>query len=206
MIGLLGRKKGMASIFDDNGKRIAVTVLEVGPCPVIQVKTPDKDKYKSLQLGFEPIRPKLVNSPLKGHFDKAGVVPYRILREFKDFDGEYKSGDELNIDLFKTGDIVHVTGTSKGRGFTGVVKRYGFSRPNQSHGTHEQFRGPGSIGQASYPARVWPGKRMAGRMGGVSVTVKNLCIIKIDTDKGLMMVKGAVPGAPGGVVRIRKVG
>jgi len=205
MIGLLGRKKGMASIFDD-GKLTAVTILEVGPCPVVQIKTAQRDRYNALQLAFEPVRPKLANRPLIGHFERAGVEPYRVLVEFRNFSGDYKPGDVLNVGLFESGDVVDITGISKGRGFAGVVKRYGFSCPPQSHGTHEQFRGPGSIGNASYPGRVWPGKRMPGRMGGNRITVKNLRVLKIDTEKGMMLVKGAIPGAPGGLVRIRKSG
>ncbi len=205
MIGLLGRKKGMASIFDD-GKLTAVTVIEAGPCPVVQVKTPERNKYSALQLAFDPVRSNLANKPRSGHFEKAGVKPHRILVEFRDFEGDHKPGDVLKVDLFETGDRIDVTGISKGRGFAGVIKRYGFKSPGQTHGTHEQFRGPGSIGNASYPARVWPGKRMAGRMGNKRVTVKNLRVIKIDSDKGLMMVKGAIPGAPGGLIRIRKTG
>jgi len=134
------------------------------------------------------------------------VEPHRILREFRNFTGEHKPGDVLQVDLFKPGDLVNVTGVSKGRGFAGVIKRHGFSRPGQTHGTHEAFRGPGSIGAASFPARVWPGQKMPGRMGGKRFTVKNLVVIKVDPDSGLMMVKGAVPGAPGGIVNIRKVG
>ncbi|NQU05691.1 MAG: 50S ribosomal protein L3 [Calditrichaeota bacterium] len=206
MIGLLGRKKGMASVFVHDGKQIAVTVLEVGPCPVVQVKTTERDKYNSIQLAFDPIRPKLVNRPASGHFESAGVIPHRLLREFRDFEGEYKAGDVLKADIFKDGDIVHVTGVSKGRGFAGVIKRHGFTRPNQSHGTHEAFRGPGSIGQASYPARVWPGKRMPGRMGGARVTIKNLPVVKVDVEKSLIMVKGAVPGPPGSYISLRKAG
>ncbi|MCF7810354.1 50S ribosomal protein L3 [bacterium] len=206
MIGLLGRKKGMASIFTPNGGQIPVTVLEAGPCPVVQVKTVERDKYKAVQLAFDPIRPKLVNRPLTGHFEKANLEPHRLLKEFRDFEGDYNSGDVLKADIFKDGDIIHVTGISKGRGFAGVIKRHGFSRPNQTHGTHEAFRGPGSIGQASYPARVWPGKKMPGRMGGTRVTVKNLFIMKVDADKGLILVRGAVPGAPGSYVSLHKAG
>ncbi len=205
MIGLLGRKKGMAAVFED-GRHTAVTVLEVGPCPVVQVKTSDRDSYNAIQLAFEPIRPKLVTKPRAGHFGKSGVEPHRVLSEFRDFSGDYKPGDILKVDLFEPGDTVHVTGVSKGRGFTGVVKRYGFKTPNQTHGTHESFRGTGSIGAGSSPARVWPGKKMPGRMGGVRVTTKNLKVLRVDSENGLMVVKGAVPGATGGLIRIRKAG
>ncbi len=195
----------MSAVFDELGRQIPVTLLEVGPCPVIQVKTEKTDEYSALQLAFDEVRPKVLNKPKLGHLKKAKAGNYRRLREFRNFDGDYKTGDVIKVaDLFKTGDMVTVTGVSKGRGFTGVIKRHNFSRPGQTHGTHEAFRGPGSIGQASYPARVWPGKKMPGRMGGVSVTVKNLRIIRIDADKGLMIVKGAVPGASGGWLRISK--
>jgi large subunit ribosomal protein L3 len=206
MIGLLGRKKGMASIFDTNGSQIAVTVVEAGPCPVVQVKTIERDKYNAVQLAFDPVRPKLVNRPRTGHFEKASVGPHRLLREFRDFVGDYNAGDLLKADIFKDGDLIQVTGISKGRGFAGVIKRHGFTRPNQSHGTHESFRGTGSIGQASSPARVWPGKKMPGRMGNAKITVKNLSIVKVDVEKGLIMVKGAIPGAPGSYVSLRKAG
>ncbi len=206
MIGLIGRKKGMSAVFNNSGKHIPVTVIEVGPCPVVQVKTEESDKYNALQIGFNPIRLKLATQPRIGHFKRAELEPHRILREFKNFDGEHKSGDMLKVDLFKIGDLVEVTGVSKGKGFAGVIKRHGFSRPNQSHGTHEAFRGPGSIGAASYPARVWPGQKMPGRLGGKRVTVKNLQVVKIDADRGLLLVKGAVPGAPGSIISIRKKG
>ncbi len=204
MIGLLGKKRGMSSIYDKNGHCIPVTVLEVGPCPVVQVKTLDSDGYKAVQIGFEPIRESLVTKPRAGHFEHAGVKPHRLLKEFRNFAGELKTGELLKVDLFKAGDHVKITGISKGRGFTGVIKRHNFHQPGQTHGTHEAFRGPGSIGNASYPARVWPGKKMPGRMGGKSVSVKNLLIMGVDTEKGLMMVKGAVPGASGGYVSVVK--
>lgn len=206
MIGLIGRKKGMSAVFDDSGKNIPVTIIEAGPCPVVQVKTEDTDRYNALQVGFDPVRPKLTTRPRIGHFKRAELEPYRILQEFKDFDGQYKPGDILKADLFKTGDLIEVTGVSKGKGFAGVIKRHGFSRPNQSHGTHEAFRGPGSIGAASYPARVWPGQKMPGRLGGKRVTVKNLRVVKVDVERGLLLVKGAVPGAPGSFISIRKKG
>jgi large subunit ribosomal protein L3 len=202
MIGLYGRKRGMAAIFAD-GKHTAVTIIEVGPCPIVQVKSEDRDKYRALQMAFEPVQEKSINKPRAGHFARAGVAPHRVLGEFRNFEGNYKPGDVLNVGLFKAGDVVDVTGVSKGRGFAGVIKRYRFNRPNQSHGTHEIFRGTGSVGAGTFPGRVWPGKRMPGRMGGDRVTVKHLTVLQIDDEKGMMIVKGAVPGAPGGVVRIR---
>jgi len=206
MIGLLGRKKGMSAIFDNKGRHSAVTVIEAGPCPVVQIKTQKTDGYEALQLGFDPVRPRRVTKPVMGHFEKNKLQPHRLLREFRNFDTERKVGDVLKVDLFQPGDKVDVTGISKGRGFTGVIKRHGFHRPVQSHGTHEKFRGGGSVGAASYPARVWPGHKMPGRMGGKGVTVKNLLVMKIDADKGLMIIKGHVPGAANGYLFIRKRG
>ena len=204
MIGLLGRKKGMTAIYGDNGKQIPVTVIEAGPCPVIQVKNEKTDGYEALQLGFDPIKSKSLTKPQLGHLAKHNTAPHRLLSEFRNFDGDSKTGDVLKVDLFKPGDIVEVTGISKGRGFAGVVKRHGFHMPVQSHGTHESYRGTGSIGNASSPSRVWPGKKMPGRMGGINVTVKNLRVIRVDVEHDLIVVKGAVPGATGGYLHIRK--
>ena len=148
MIGLLGKKKGMSAIFE-GGKHIPVTVIEAGPCPVVQVKNQDTDGYNALQIAYDPVKPKHVNKPSMGHFNKANVQPHRRLRELRNYDGEHKVGDVINIEVFKPGDIVDISGISKGRGTAGVIKRHGFHRPNQSHGTHEIFRGGGSIGQAS---------------------------------------------------------
>lgn len=206
MIGIIGRKKGMASVFDSNGKNIAVTILEAGPCPVLQKKTVESDGYNAIQIGFEQIRAKRVTKPLMGHFKKANVQPHRVLRELSNFEGDVNVGDFLKVDLFKAGDKVIVSGLSKGHGFTGVIKRHNFHRPNQSHGTHEAFRGGGSVGQASSPARVWPGMKMPGRHGGGQISVKNLSVVKVDAELGLIMIKGAVPGANGGYIMIRKQG
>jgi large subunit ribosomal protein L3 len=225
MIGLLAKKCGMSSIFD-KGKLAPVTVLEVGPCPVVQVKSVESDGYNALQLGFGEVahrgkpkkdRPKTAaketefktTKPLEGHFKKAGVNPTKVLQEFRDFPGDHKVGDVLKADMFKVGDKVDIIGNSKGRGYSGVIKRHGFGRPNQTHGTHESFRGSGSIGQHSYPARTWPGQRMAGRLGGDRHTTKNLQVVAIDAEKGLVLIRGAVPGANGGIVTIcfsKKVG
>ncbi len=204
MIGLLGRKKGMTAIFN-NGRYTPVTVLEVGPCPVLQVKTPEKDGYKALQLGFEPKKLKHSLKPELGRLKNTNLTPHRFLKEFNGYEGEHKVGEVIKVnDVFTEGEMVDVIGVSKGRGFAGVVKRHHFGRPNQSHGTHEIFRGTGSIGAHSFPARTWPGQKMPGRMGGKRITVKNLKVIQINAEKGLMLVKGAVPGAPGGVVTVRK--
>jgi len=203
MIGLLGKKRGMSSIFD-NGRLSPVTVIEVGPCPVVQVKTIETDGYNAVQLGFGASDPKRTIKPVAGHFKKAGVDPVKVLQEFRDFPGEVKAGQIFTLDLFKIGEKVDIIGTSKGKGYAGVIKRHHFHRPNQTHGTHEAFRGPGSIGSHSYPARTWPGQRMAGRMGGGRITTKNLRIIGLDMEHGLMLVRGAVPGAQGGILTIRK--
>ncbi len=204
MITLLGKKKGMGAVFDEHGRCTPVTVLEIGPCPVTQIKSVETDGYDAVQIGFEPIRDKLVNSPKAGHFKKAGVKPHRLLSEFHydDAGQSFKNGDVLAVDRFKPGDVVNITGTSKGRGFSGVIKRHNFHRPKQTHGTHESFRGGGSIGQCASPSRVFPGVKMPGRYGGARVTVKNLRVVDVDTDNGLLMVKGAVPGPSGRYVSV----
>jgi len=204
MTGLLGRKKGMSALFS-NGRYMPVTVLEVGPCPVVQVKTIERDGYAALQLGFGDKKPKHANKAELGRAKNANIAPQRFLKEFDGFAEEHKAGDILKAEqVFAVGDKVDVIALSKGRGFAGVIKRHNFSRPNQSHGTHEIFRGTGSIGQHSYPARTWPGQKMPGRLGGKQITTKNLKVLQIDAEKGLMLIKGAVPGAPGGLVTVRK--
>jgi len=206
MIGLLGKKKGMSAIFD-NGRYTPVTVLEVGPCrvlKVIHVKRSGLPDYNSIQLGFDVVAEKRLIKPVAGQFKKLGVEPSRYVREMRDFPGEHQTGEALTVGLFKVGDKVDVIGVSKGKGYAGVIKRHHFGRPNQTHGTHEAFRGPGSIGSHSYPARTWPGQKMAGRMGGDRVTVKNLTVVGVDEDKSLLLVRGAIPGAPGGLITVRK--
>lgn len=205
MIGLLGKKRGMSSYFD-KGRATPVTIIEVGPCPVVQMKSAASDGYDALQIGFGAVKAKRVAKPEAGHFKRAGIEPVAVLSEFRGFPGEHRVGEVLTVDLFKVGDKVDVIGISKGKGFTGVIKRHNFRRPNQSHGTHEAFRHGGSIGQHSYPARTWPGMKMPGRMGGDRVTTKNLTIVKIDAERRLMLIRGAVPGAPGGIVTVRKAG
>jgi len=206
MITLLGRKKGMGGIFNESGRHTPVTVLQIGPCPVIQVKTVEKDGYSAVQIGFEQVHANRINKPRAGHFKRAGVEPLRYLQEFHYDKEDLKEGEILNVSHFKPGDTVIVIGTSKGRGFAGVIKRHKFGTPQKTHGTHEIFRGGGSIGQHSYPARVWPGMKMPGRMGGEQVTVKGLTVVQVDTENGLLMVKGAVPGATGGLVSVQKAG
>jgi len=205
MSGLIGRKIGMTSIYDENGKNIPCTVLEVGPCVVTQVRTEEVDGYNAVQLGFDDKKEKQTTKALQGHFSKAGTSAKKRVIEFQDFDEEYKLGDVLTADLFEEGEFVDVSGTSKGKGFQGVVKRHGFAGVGQAtHGQHNRLRAPGSIGAASYPARVFKGMRMAGRMGGEKVTVQNLRVVKVVSDKNLVIVKGAVPGHKNSYITIQK--
>ena len=205
MSGLIGRKIGMTSIFDENGKNIPCTVIEAGPCIVTQVRTLEVDGYSSLQLGFDDKAEKRANKAEMGHFKKAGSTPKKKVVEFRDFEGEYKLGDTLGVDLFVEGEFVDVIGTSKGKGFQGVVKRHGFAGVGQAtHGQHNRLRAPGSIGAASYPARVFKGMKMAGRMGNDRVTVENLRVVKIVPEKNLIVIKGAVPGHKNAYVTIQK--
>jgi len=203
--GLLGKKLGMTQIFSEKGEVIPVTLVEAGPCWVIQKKTREKDGYEAIQLGFSPCKPKRVTKPLLGHFARAGVQPMRFVRELpaEDID-KIELGQKIGVEIFQPGELVDVTGISKGRGFAGVMKRHGFSGAPGSHGTHESFRGPGSIGSAAYPGRVFKGKRMPGRMGGRRVTVQNLEIVRVLREQNALALKGAVPGANGGFLIIRK--
>ncbi len=206
MPGLIGRKIGMTSIFDENGKNIPVTVIEVAPNYVIQVRTKEKDGYEAVQLGFDDKKEKRTTKAMKGHFDKAGVTPKRKLVEFQGFEKDYQPGDVIRVeDVFVEGEFVDVTGTSKGKGFQGVVKRHGFAGVGQAtHGQHNRLRAPGSIGASADPSRVFKGMRMAGRMGNERVTVQNLKVMKIIPDKNLLIVKGNVPGHKKSYVLIRK--
>ncbi|WBU88326.1 50S ribosomal protein L3 [Cellulophaga omnivescoria] len=205
MSGLIGRKIGMTSIFDENGKNIPCTVIEAGPCVVTQVRTEEVDGYSALQLGFDDKAEKRANKAQMGHFKKAGTSPKKKVVEFQGFEGEYKLGDTLGVDQFVEGEFVDVVGTSKGKGFQGVVKRHGFGGVGQAtHGQHNRLRAPGSIGAASYPARVFKGMKMAGRMGGERVTVQNLRVYKVVPEKNLLVVKGCVPGHKNAYVTIQK--
>ena len=201
--GIIGKKLGMTQLFDENGKVVPVTVIEAGPCTVVQKKTVESDGYEAVQLGFGEVSAKKVNKAAKGHFDKADVAPKRTLREFRldDISG-MNVGDILKADVFAAGDKVDVIGTSKGKGFQGRIKRWGQRRGPMTHGSHFQ-RHPGSIGQCAYPARVLKGVKMAGHMGNERVTVKNLSVVRIDAEQNLILVKGAVPGAKNGLVAIR---
>ena len=203
MSGLIGKKIGMTSIFDENGKNIPCTVIEVGPCVVTQVRTKEADGYEALQLGFDDV--KKANKAAAGHAKKAGTVAKRKVVEFQGFEGEFKLGDAITVDHFVEGEFVDVSGTSKGKGFQGVVKRHGFAGVGQAtHGQHNRLRAPGSIGAASYPARVFKGMRMAGRMGGDKIKVQNLKVLKVVAEKNLLVVKGCVPGHKNAYVTIQK--
>ena len=205
MSGLIGRKIGMTSLFDENGKNIPCTVIEAGPCVVTQVRTEEVDGYTALQLGFDDKKAKSSNKALDGHFKKAGTTAKKKVIEFQGFDGDHKLGDQLTVEMFAEGDFVDVSAKSKGKGFQGVVKRHGFAGVGQAtHGQHNRLRAPGSIGAASYPARVFKGMRMAGRMGGNKVTVQNLRVVKVVPEKNILVVKGAIPGHKNAYVIIQK--
>jgi len=205
MEGILGRKLGMTQIFAEDGAMIPVTILKAGPCLVVQLKTEAKDGYGAAQIGLVEDRPpRHVPQPLSGHFSRAGVTPMRRLEEFAvSGDDELSPGDEIRVGIFQEDDYVDVSGTSKGKGFQGVIKRHGFSGGRATHGSMFH-RAPGSVGQASDPSRVFPGQRLPGRMGGKRVTTKNLRVVKIDEEKNLLYVKGAVPGSRNGYVAIRR--
>ena len=205
MSGLIGKKIGMTSLFDEQGKNIPCTVIELGPCLVTQVRTEEVDGYSALQLGFDDKAEKRATNAALGHFKKANTVPKKKVVEFQDFEEEYKLGDKLTVDLFQEGEFVDVSGTSKGKGFQGVVKRHGFAGVGQAtHGQHNRLRAPGSIGAASYPARVFKGMRMAGRMGTDKIKVQNLKVLKVVAEKNLLVVKGAVPGHKNAYVIVEK--
>ena len=205
MSGLIGKKIGMTSLFDDNGKNIPCTVLEAGPCLVTQVRTVEVDGYNAVQLGFDDKPEKQVSKAAEGHFKKAKVAPKKKLVEFQNFEQELNLGDTVTVEHFLEGDFVDISGTSKGKGFQGVVKRHGFAGVGQAtHGQHNRLRAPGSIGAASYPARVFKGMRMAGQMGNSKVKVLNLKVIKVVLEKNLLVVKGCVPGHKNAYVIIRK--
>ncbi|MFP9098146.1 50S ribosomal protein L3 [Flavobacterium sp. RHBU_24] len=205
MSGLIGKKIGMTSIFDENGKNIPCTVIEAGPCVVTQVRTNAVDGYEALQLGFDDKKEKQTVKSEAGHFKKAGTVAKKKVVEFKEFVTEYKLGDVITVDLFAEGEFVDVQGVSKGKGFQGVVKRHGFGGVGQAtHGQHNRLRAPGSVGASSYPSRVFKGMRMAGRTGGDNVTVQNLRVLKVVADKNLLVIKGAVPGHKNSYVIIQK--
>lgn len=204
--GILGRKIGQSQFFNEKGDRLAVTIVEVGPCTVVQKKNPETDKYASVQLGFMDERKQNVNKPAEGHFKKAGVAVKKHLKEFKfcsEVFNAIKVGDELTVEQFKTNDYVDVTSTSKGKGFAGVMKRYHFSGRPATHGTHESFRGPGSIGMHQTPGRVVKGRKMPGHMGDRQTTIQNLQIVKVDVENRLLYIDGSVPGGKNAIIVIR---
>ena len=205
MPGLIGKKIGMTSVFSADGKNVPCTVIEAGPCVVTQIKTLEKDGYDAIQLGFSEKSEKHTNKAEAGLFKKVGVAPQRHLVEFKGFEGDIKVGDVITVDMFANDSWVDVIGTSKGKGFQGVVKRHGFGGVGQStHGQHNRLRAPGSIGACSYPAKVFKGMRMAGQTGNARVTVENLEILKLIPENNLILIKGSVPGAKGSIVIVNK--
>jgi len=205
MSGLIGKKIGMTSLYDEKGNNLACTIIEAGPCVVTQIKNEEKDGYNSVQLGFQDKKERNINKAEAGHFKNAKTTPKSNLFEFKNFENELSVGDVLNVDHFSEGEFVDISGTSKGKGFQGVVKRHGFAGVGQStHGQHNRLRAPGSIGAASYPARVFKGMKMAGQMGNDKVTVQNLKVIKVVPEKNLLVIKGCVPGHKNSIVTIRK--
>ena len=202
--GVLGEKLGMTQVFDADNRVVPVTVVKAGPCVVTQVRTPDKDGYSAVQLAFGDVDPRRVNKPLRGHFAKANVPPRRHLVELRTDDAsEYTVGQEVNADVFAPGAVVDVVGTSKGKGYAGVMKRHNFHGLGAAHGVERMHRSPGSIGACATPARVFKGTRMAGRMGNQRTTVLNLTVHSVDPERGLLLVKGAIPGATGGLVLVR---
>ena len=205
MSGIIGKKVGMTSIFDAEGKNIPCTVIEAGPCVVTQLRTVDLDGYTAVQLAFDDKKEKNTSGPLKGHFVKANTTPKRKLVEFKTFEDVKSLGDTVTVGIFAEGDFVDVVGTSKGKGFQGVVKRHGFSGVGgQTHGQHNRLRAPGSLGASSWPSRVFKGMRMAGRMGGDRVKIQNLEILKVYPEQNLLVVSGSIPGAKGSYVIVDK--
>ena len=200
---LLGKKLGMTQIFSVKGLVIPVTVIEAGPCYVTQVKTTETDGYNAVQLAYSDIREKLVNQPMLGQFKKAKVTPKRFLKEFK-LEGEYKLGQEIRCDVFAEGELVDVTGKTKGHGYSGVIKKWNFRRLRMSHGNGPVHRHSGSIGSNTYPGKVFKGKKMSGRYGNENVTIQNLQVVKVDLERNILLVKGAIPGAKGSLVSIKE--
>lgn len=198
--GILGKTLGMTQVFDANARVIPVTVITAGPCPVVQVRTPERDGYAAVQIGYGAA--KRPNRPLAGHFAKAGVTPTRHLVEVE-LDAEVRPGDTVTVDQFAAGDRVDATGRSKGKGFAGTIKRHGFATQGKTHGVHKVHRKPGAIGACATPSRVFPGRKMPGRAGGERVTISNLEVVRVDPERNLILVKGAVPGGNGAVVLLR---
>ena len=205
MPGLLGKKIGMTSIFSEEGDNIPVTAVELGPCTVLEIKTDEKDGYSALKLGFGEKKEKHLNKHQLGFYKKNKLTPAKVVKEFRNFNEEYKVGDEIKLDIFSVGDKVSVSGKSIGKGFQGVMRRHGFGGVGgTTHGQKDRLRAPGSIGQSSWPSKVFKGTRMAGRTGHVNVTTRNLKVVKIDADKNIVFIKGAVPGSINSIVEINK--
>jgi len=203
---LIGKKIGMTQLFSDDGQSFPVTVLEAGPCSIIQIKNDQSEGYSSVQLGYEDLKKNKVNKAVKGHFSNSNVMPKKHLKEFITSNNkDYKLGDTATVKQFSTGDFIRITGTSKGKGFTGHMKRHGFGGGRASHGKNSVMRKAGSVGAGSDPSRVFPGMKMAGRKGNYNVTIKNLLVIKVDQDKNLMFVNGSVPGAKNSLVYLSKI-
>lgn len=200
--GLLGEKLGMTQAWDEHNRIVPVTVVKAGPCVVTQIRTVENDGYEGVQIAFGATKPRKVTKPMQGHYDKAGVTPRRHVVELRTAD-EYTVGQELTADLFQPGDVVDVVGKSKGKGFAGVMKRHGFAGLRASHGVQKKHRSPGSIGGCATPSRVFKGMRMAGRMGGERVTAQNLTVHSVDAEKGVVLIKGAIPGSNGGLVLVK---
>ena len=206
MPSLLGKKLGMSGLFSDDGVYLPCTLIEAGPCTILQIKNEEADGYKAVQMGFGYAKDANLNRPMRGHLEKADASAPAVIREFRTFEKEYAAGDVINVgDLFEAGDMVNITGTSKGKGFQGVMKRHGFSGVGgRTHGQHNRERAPGSIGQSSYPSRVFKGTRMAGRTGGKKSTIRGLQVLAVIPDENLIVVKGSVPGAINSIVEINK--
>ena len=200
---LIGKKLGMTQLFEESGKVVPVSVIAAGPCPIVQVKTPEKEGYAAIQIGFEEVKESRATSPLKGHYKKANLAPMRILSEERVEDASaFNVGDVLDVKVFEDTEKVSVTGVSKGRGFAGTVKRHNFQRGRKTHG-NKSYREPGSVGACATPARIFKGKRLPGRMGGERTTVRNLRVVQVDAENNLLFVLGAIPGANNGIVYIR---
>jgi large subunit ribosomal protein L3 len=204
MVGIIGKKLGMTQVYNDKDELIPVTIVAAGPCPVVQVKTAETDGYAAVQVAFDEVPERKVNKPGAGQFAKAKVAPHRTLREFRT-DGEFEIGQVIDVSQFEAGDTVKVTGRSKGKGFAGVVKRYGFAGKNSTHGTPDRVRAPGSIGQGTTPGKVWKGKKMPGQMGNKRITTRGIEVVRIDGERNLLFLKGAVPGAADGLLLIDKI-
>jgi len=203
---LIGKKIGMTQMFEASGKVVPVSVIEAGPCPIVQVKTAEKEGYTAIQIGFDEAKESRLSKAENGHFKKAEVTPRRILREVRVEDaGSFKVGDTLDVKVFEGAKIVHVTGISKGRGFAGTIRRHHFQRGRKTHG-NKNYREPGSVGASAFPSRIFPGKRAPGRMGGVQRTTRNLTLVQIDAENNLLFVKGSIPGANNGIVFVRTEG